>query len=174
MNLKFYLNSFIVCFLVVILFVACHPLEYSDVWIDDARINSETNPSGIDTEKPEFSWKLKSDKRNRYQLAYQIIVLSDATKDTCWNSGKIISDNNILVKYSGNPLESVQQYSWKVKVWDKEGKSSRWSDKSNFSTGLMNEKEWKAQWISSPDTLYSPVFLKEFNIMRFQIWQLFL
>ena len=163
MNTKFHLNSFIVPFLACVLLTACYPREFPDIWIDDARLNSETNPSGIDIERPEFSWKLKSEKRNRYQSAYQIVVLSENTKDTCWNSGKIISDNNILVKYSGTPLKSVHSYTWKVKIWDNEGKSSRWSDDCFFNTGLFNETDWKAQWISSPDTVYSPVFLKEFN-----------
>jgi len=113
--------------------LACHPQKLSDVWIEDGRVNGETNPAGIDIERPDFSWKLKSEKRNRYQSAYQIVVLSDATKDTCWNSGKIISDNNILVKYSGKPLEPVQQYTWRVKIWDTEGKSSRWSDECYYN-----------------------------------------
>ena len=170
-NLKFLKTTFrtFISLAIVILFgvfilLACHPQKFSDVWIDDARINGETNPAGIDRERPDFSWKLRSEKRNRYQSAYQIVVLSDATKDTCWKSGKIISDNNILVKYSGKPLESIHSYTWKVKIWDKEGKSSPWSDDCYFTTGLFNENDWKAQWISSPDSVYSPVFLKEFNL----------
>ena len=142
----------IVVFIGVFLLPTCHPQKLSDVWIDDARLNGETNPTGIDIERPDFSWKLKSEKRNRYQSAYQIVVLLDATKDTCWNSGKIISDNNILVKYSGQPLESVHSYKWKVKIWDNEGQSSPWSDECYFSTGLFHENDWKAQWISSPDS----------------------
>jgi len=99
----------------VFILLACHPKNLSDVWIEDGRVNGETNPAGIDIERPDFSWKLKSEKRNRYQSAYQVVVLSDATKDTCWSSGIISSDNNILVKYSGKPLKPVQYYTWKVK-----------------------------------------------------------
>jgi len=158
------INLVTIVFIGVFIMPACRHQKLSDVWIDDARLNGETNPTGIDIERPDFSWKLKSEKRNRYQSAYQIVVLSDATKDTCWNSGKIISNNNILVKYSGKPLESVHSYRWKVKIWDKEGKSSSWSDEYYFTTGLFNENEWTAQWISSPDSVYSPLFLKEFII----------
>jgi len=164
MNSNILYRTIILSILVHVFFVSGYAQEFSDILIFDTKLDSEKHPNSIDTEKPEFSWKLKSEKRNRYQSAYQIIVLSNATNDTCWNSGKIISDNNILVKYSGKPLESDQQYTWKVKIWDKEGRNSQWSDDSYFSTGLMSENEWKAQWISSPDTVYSPVFLKEFNI----------
>ena len=159
-----YETKLIVGLFSVIFFTSCNFLNFSDIKVLGLKTNSETNPSGIDTEKPDFSWKLKSEKRNRYQSAYQIVVLTDAVKDTCWNSGKIISDNNILVKYSGKPLESVHSYTWKVRIWDSEGESSGWSEENHFSTGLMNQNDWKAQWISSPDSVYSPVFLKEFNI----------
>jgi alpha-L-rhamnosidase len=122
MNIKFHLSSFLLSFLVCMLFSAYHHKEYSDIWIEDARLNSETNPMGIDTEKPDFSWKLKSDIRNQYQSAYQIVVLSQNPKDTCWNSEKIISDNNILLRYSAKPLTSVSSYQWKVRIWDENGK----------------------------------------------------
>lgn len=48
-------------------FIACSVEEYSDISVYDARLNAEVNPTGVDTEKPFFSWKLKSDNRNRFQ-----------------------------------------------------------------------------------------------------------
>jgi hypothetical protein len=163
MSTKNYYKIFAVSFLAIIFLISGCTQKYSALSIYDTRLNSENNPIGIDTENPDFSWKLKSDKRNQSQSAYQILVLLEASKDTCWNSGKIVSDNNILVKYNGNPLKSVSSYTWKVKIWNKEENSSQWSDNNYFSTGLMNEKDYKAQWIGSPDSVYSPVFLKEFN-----------
>ncbi len=164
MSTKIYYKIFDVSSLAIIFLIISCAQKYSAISIYDTRLNSETNPIGIDIVEPDFSWKLKSDKRNQYQSAYQIVVLSEASKDTCWNSGKIVSDNNILVKYKGNPLKSISSYTWKVKIWDKEGNSSRWSDNNYFSTGLFNENDWKAEWISSSDSVYAPVFLKEFNI----------
>jgi len=38
---------------------ACSVGEYSDISVYDARLNAETHPTGIDTEKPGFPWKLK-------------------------------------------------------------------------------------------------------------------
>ncbi|MBV5315507.1 MAG: family 78 glycoside hydrolase catalytic domain [Prolixibacteraceae bacterium] len=142
----------------------CHSQDYSDVTIYETKLNQENNPFGIDNENPEFSWKLKSEKRNRSQKAYQIAVWSENTTDTCWNSGKVISDNNILVKYAGKTLKSVNSYTWKVRIWDNDGKLSSWSKENHFSTGLLSEEDWKADWISTPDSAYSPVFIKEFRI----------
>lgn len=160
-----FLKSLIVGFIFV---TACpfssYSQNYSDVAIYETKLNLENNPIGIDIEKPEFSWKLKSERRNRSQLAYQIIVWSGNTTDTCWNSGKVISDNNIQVKYLGKHLKPVNTYKWKVRIWDQDGKSSYWSKENHFSSGLMSEDDWKADWISTPDSVYSPVFIKEFSI----------
>jgi len=160
-----FLKSLIVGFILV---TACpfssYSQNYSDVAIYETKLNLENNPIGIDIEKPEFSWKLKSERRNRSQLAYQIIVWSENTTDTCWNSGKVISDNNIQVKYLGKHLKPVNTYKWKVRIWDQDGKSSYWSKENHFSSGLMSLDDWKADWISTPDSVYSPVFIKEFSI----------
>ena len=142
----------------------CKAQDYSDVAIYETLLNHQINPIGIDVEKPDFSWKLKSESRKRYQKAYQIIVWSENTTDTCWSSGKVISDNNILVKYAGKPLKPISLYKWKVRIWDNNGKASFWSQEQHFSTGLLSEDDWKAAWISSPDSVYSPVFIKEFRI----------
>jgi alpha-L-rhamnosidase len=144
--------------------LACYSQSYSNVSIYETKLNHEINPIGIDTEKPDFSWKLKSEKRNSYQFAYQIVVLAENTTDTCWNSGMVISDNNILVKYAGKLLKSVNSYRWRVRIWDNDRKTSKWSVENSFTTGLLSEHDWKADWISSPDTFYSPVFVKQFKI----------
>jgi len=46
------------------------------------------------------------------------------------------------------------------------GKGSPWSTENYFSTGLLSENDWEAEWISSPAKVYSPVFSKEFSIDR--------
>ncbi len=164
MSIKIYLKPFCISFLVSIYLISCQTADYSDISIFDARINDEVNPIGIDIARPDFSWKLISEQRNQNQAGYQVVVLNENSKDTCWNTGKILSDNNILVKYSGKSLNPVNSYIWKVRIWDKEGRTSRWSEDNHFSTGLLGEDDWKAEWISSPDTVYSPVFIKEFRI----------
>ena len=90
---KFAIKSILIGFLINIIFISCQAQNYSDISIDGTKINDETNPIGIDIQAPDFSWKLLSEKRNRYQSAYQVIVLDKDTKATCWNSGKVISDN---------------------------------------------------------------------------------
>lgn len=161
-------NTFKICIVVSALSIFVISKSYSqsdsNITMYEASVNHQINPIGIDDARPDFSWKLKSNTRKKYQNAYQIVVWHKNTKDTFWNSKKVISDNNILVKYAGKKLKSVRNYSWKVRIWDNNGKTSSWSKEQYFSTGLMSEDDWQAEWISTPDSLYAPVFIKEFRI----------
>ncbi len=143
---------------------SCNSQPYSNVTIYVSSLNHEINPIGIDDVQPDFSWKLKSDTRKKHQKGYQIVVWFENTTDTFWNSGKVISDNNIQVKYAGKPLKMVSAYKWKVRIWDNDGKASSWSKENHFSVGLLSENDWKADWISTPDSVYAPVFVKKFRV----------
>jgi len=48
-----------------------------------------TDPVGLDTHVPRFSWQLVSDKRSSSQVAYEIKLSSG--KSTVWNTGKVMS-----------------------------------------------------------------------------------
>ncbi|KOS08227.1 alpha-L-rhamnosidase [Flavobacterium akiainvivens] len=130
-----------------------------------------TNPLGIDTPQPHFSWKLESDKRNVMQSAYEIKVTTDEAglkSKVLWTSGKVTSDQSLYVPYGGSALASGQRYYWQVRVWDNKGKASGWSTPAYWQMGLLKEADWKAQWISpgyEEDPLRAcPLMRKEFSI----------
>ncbi len=135
-----------------------------------------TNPVGIGTTVPRLSWILTSGVQDQAQTAYQVLVassvklLSEAKADF-WNSGKVGSDQSILVEYDGKSLKSRDICWWKVRVWDKDGKASAWSEPASFEIGLLEADDWKADWIRSSirfTEVYhpSPIFRKEFNLGR--------
>ena len=109
-------------------------------------------PLGVETLNPRFSWKHFSDERNFVQSAYQIEVSDDALKidlANMWNSGKVIGNQSILVPYSGNKLNSMTTYFWRVRTWDKNGSVSNWSETYSFSMGVLSESDWQnAKWIA--------------------------
>lgn len=130
------------------------------------------NPLGIGKTEPRLSWVLISDQQNQYQTAYQVLaasspkLLSEKTADL-WNSGKIETDRSIQVKYAGEQLGSRDICWWKVRVWDKEGRASSWSEPASFEIGLLGAEDWQAKWIKSAikfeEALHpSPMFRKEF------------
>ncbi|MCX7887746.1 MAG: alpha-L-rhamnosidase N-terminal domain-containing protein, partial [Verrucomicrobiae bacterium] len=109
------------------------------------RCEYRVNPLGIDQRKPRLSWTLASDQPNQKQTAYRILVTSDGK--TLWDSGKVTSDETVAVVYDGPPLRSGQRCDWKVKVWDKNGNESDWSQPAFWTMGLLEPSDWKTEWI---------------------------
>lgn len=111
-----------------------------------------TNPVGYYTNELDFSWKLPENVQG--QSAYRITAAStrellDAAPDL-WDSGKVMSDQSIFVKYSGKDLHSRQQVYWRVMYWDQDGNPSEWSETAEVELGLLDNNDWSGKWISYP------------------------
>ncbi|MCU0390945.1 MAG: glycoside hydrolase family 78 protein [Thermoflexibacter sp.] len=127
------------------------------------------NPIGLDVKQPRFTWTLVSSQRNVMQTAYEIKVMKG--KNTVWSSGKVNSDQSVLVEYQGAPLESNQKYLWQVRVWDNQGNTSAWTTPAFWHTAFFNQSDWKAKWIKAgfeEDTTNrpSPYFRRNFNLKK--------
>src|SRR5690606_23973505 len=127
-----------------------------------------SDPMGIDTEQPRFSWNLISDERNISQSSYQIIVSpfrEEAGSETepVWDTGKTDSGNTIHIEYSGKPLQSNTKYQWQVCSWIDE-ETFVWSEPSCFHTGILDKDEWNAKWITTQSQVAdkSPLLRKKF------------
>lgn len=131
--------------------VSTGSFAFDGIRVEDPKCEMLVNPMGIDAVKPRFSWQINSNERAVKQTAYQIIVASSAERlsnneGDLWNSGKIRSDQSILVEYAGKPLASRRQYFWKVKVWTNKGEEE-WTRPASFTMGLLHPSDWKAKWI---------------------------
>ncbi|MBN1184852.1 MAG: family 78 glycoside hydrolase catalytic domain [Bacteroidales bacterium] len=163
--------------------------------IAEIKCDQKINPTGIG-KTPKFSWIMTSEERNQSQTAYQIIVSDEENtlrknEGNHWNSGKVESDQSLSIPYEGMPLEAGKTYFWKVKIWDKEGGESSWSETGTFITALFDSTDWSgAKWIGYEelaDSLYLvpgvspwfssakgkaelravvPLFRKEFSIAK--------
>jgi len=110
------------------------------------------NPLGIEAAHPRLSWALTSAERAQAQTAYQILVASSEEKlkaggGDLWDSGKVASDQSIQVPYQGKALDSRQRCYWKVRVWDKQGDVSGYSEAAHWEMGLLSPDDWQARWI---------------------------
>ena len=113
------------------------------------------NPLGLDTDKPRFSWIVEDAAPGARQTAYQVQAASSEGnlakgEADLWDSGKVASDETLGIEYNGRPLASRLQAWWRVKVWDGAGNASPWSRPARFSIGLLDPRDWKAQWIGAP------------------------
>src|SRR3954464_12784484 len=94
------------------------------------------NPLAVQNQ-PRLSWQLVSKESDASQIGYQVLVASSEEKlkndyGDIWNSGRVNSDKNLHIPYGGNPLKNEAKYFWKVKVWNQEGKISKWSETAFF------------------------------------------
>ena len=144
--------------------------------IRDLTCEYKKNPIGISTKFPRLSWKIISDEMNQVQTAYQILVASSpglltTSRADLWNSQKTQSSQSVHVEYAGKELGSRQKCWWIVRIWDKNGRVSMWSQPAYFEMGLLNPDDWQAQWIKTAidfdEYSYpSPYMRKEFFITK--------
>jgi alpha-L-rhamnosidase len=118
-----------------------------------------SNPINVDEPQPRLSWKLMSvlaDARAMEQRAYRLLVASSAQllssdQGDLWDSGKIQSNESILIAYSGEPLSSFSRCYWKVMVWDQDGAPSAWSEPALWENALVESKDWRGNWLMVPE-----------------------
>jgi len=141
----------------------------SDVTVSDLRCEYGVNPLGIDVTAPRLSWIMHSPSRGQVQAAYQILVantpekLADNTGDL-WDSARVASNQTNQVEYKGKHLESQMRCFWKVRIWDKSGKVSLWSEPAFWSMGLLNEDDWHAHWIGATTKAQTLLLRREFVV----------
>jgi hypothetical protein len=134
------------------LFFSCIRKDLSDIYPADLKCNNLTNPAGTDA-VPLFGWRVSAESRGKMQSAWQVILDEDQKtlvqeNSAIWNSGKVFSNQNSWITYTGPDIEPAKKYFWKVRIWDEDGKSSAWSESASFITGLFDDKDWSdARWI---------------------------
>ncbi len=154
-----------------ILFCICTKKNITGVVPIELRCEYQVNPLGIDVTNPRLSWILKSDIRNQKQTAYQVLVASteeNLKKDNSdlWDSGQVPSEQSIHIEYNGKPLNSQMRCYWKVRVWDKNGNASAWSNNAFWTMGLLNESDWNANWIGTDDNKKIIILRHDFNVEK--------
>jgi len=146
---KLFTFSFCVFLFTGLLFGAIKPVQLTCEYL--------TDPMVVDVLNPRLSWINLADEheRGQAQTAWEIRVAGSmeklmAGKADLWNSGKINSDASVNIGYDGEALKSRQDCWWQVRVWDRDGNASAWSEPAFWSMGILNPGEWKALWIGAP------------------------
>ena len=128
-----------------------YPASVNGFHVIDFRTENLVAPQGVDARFPRFSWKLFSQDLNEKQGAYQITITKPYDNEKLvWDSGKVDSDEQLYVKYAGEPLEPATEYMVELNVWNQKGdrKSQIYAP---FSTGLFptdsDPSPWKGKWI---------------------------
>lgn len=141
----------------VFLFIALSHLSLLAVTVGKPaylRCEYLVTPLGVDVLSPRLSWKLPVGVET--QTSYQVVVGVDSARvasgiGDSWDSGKV-SASDVLAVYSGKAIEPYTRYYWKVYIWDNDNVYT--SDVTYFETGLMDECNWKGNWISDTHNIH--------------------
>lgn len=146
--------------------ITCAPLAaQTGPGFGSLKCEQETDPVGIETPSPRFSWQLVSPERGCRQTAYRIVVAGTekdaaAGRATMWDSGKVPGEQSLLIPYNGQPLGAAETYYWSVRVWGPDGKPSAWSPAQRFTMGLPDREDWSgARWIALEEDVDSLIVI---------------
>src|SRR5690349_16949968 len=102
---------------------------------------------GIGTSHPRLSWIVETETQGWYQKAYEIEAY-DANSSLRVSTGRVESDQSILVAWPFEPLQSREQVSLRVRVWGNDGSDSAWSEPASLEAGLLHSEDWSAEFVS--------------------------
>lgn len=81
-----------------------------------------------------------------------------------WTSGHVASTDQIMVGYEGNALAPRQLCWWRVKVWNEDGKPSRWSEPQRFAVGIIAPDTIQGSFIGmAAESDDAPLLRKQFS-----------
>ncbi|HVN82475.1 MAG TPA: glycoside hydrolase family 78 protein [Terriglobia bacterium] len=129
----------------------------TDPNVDQLRCEYRVNPLGVDVPAPRLSWIMSPPEgglRGARQTAYHVLVASSPAilledRGDLWDTGQVLSDQSAQLPYAGKPLRSSQGVYWKIRIWDQQGRPSPWSRPANWTMGILNDSDWRANWITA-------------------------
>jgi len=132
-----------------------------------------TNPVGLDSPSPRFTWMIRSDRKGCLQASYSLQIASspellEKGKADIWDSGVVRCGESRAVYHAAKALQSHTVYYWRVQVRDRSGRNGC-SPIATFETAKMNAKDWDAAWITDHFTKEfrkSPMLRKNFNLTK--------
>jgi len=121
------------------------------VWeISRITVDHVISPINIENSIPNISWQIASSGKRQMQSAYRMQIASNEQKLNSgsydyWDSGKIKSSQSSNIYPHEINLKSNSDYYVKVTSWNQDGLES--SAMTSFSTSLLKQSDWVAQWI---------------------------
>jgi alpha-L-rhamnosidase len=126
----------------------------ADVRVRALRFEHLREPFGIGERRPRLSWKVATEAPGWRQAAYEVEV---GGADP-WTSGRVESDESVLVSWGAPALRSRERRSVRVRVWGADGNGpSAWSEPAVVEAGLLDSADWSAELIAPEGEEERPV-----------------
>jgi alpha-L-rhamnosidase len=133
------------------------------------RIEHLRDVFGIGTDRPRLSWTIETEGKGWRQAGYEIESY-DADGKVHGQTGRIESDQSVLVAWPFEPLSSRERVTLRVRAWSMDGEASAWSDSVPIEVGFLHEEDWTARFVG-PDwdedltrSQPAPLLRREFDV----------
>jgi alpha-L-rhamnosidase len=113
------------------------------------RIEHQRQAFGIGTDRPRLSWIVETETQGWHQAAYEMEAY-DAEGKLCGQTGRVESDQSVLIDWPFEPLSSRERVTVRARVWGMDGGASDWSESVPIEVGLLHPEDWTARFIG-PD-----------------------
>jgi alpha-L-rhamnosidase len=140
----------------------------SEVTIIDVRFEHLRDAFGIGVAQPRLSWIVVTTIENWRQSGYEIQVYGPDGQ-LRGQTGRVESDQSVLVPWPFAPLASREHLQVRVRTWGVDGQPSAWSKSAPVEAGLLHTSDWIARFVTpdwEEDTSRPqpcPLLRREFN-----------
>ncbi len=123
--------------------------EAGDTRIADVHVEHRRDALGVGTGTPRLSWTVATATEGWRQAAYEIEAhgLDGPFQN---QTGRVESDQSVLVPWPFAPLQSRERVAVRVRVWGVDGQAAAWSAPQEVEVGLLHPDDWTARFVT-PD-----------------------
>ena len=121
----------------------------SQAAISDLRFEHLREAVGTGCARPRLSWLIRTDEPGWRQSAYELEAATP-TGTSLGSTGRVDSDQSVLVPWGFGPLTSRTRVLVRVRVWDHGDRVTDWSRWHAVEAGLLGASDWTASFIT-PD-----------------------
>ncbi len=119
----------------------------AEATIASIRAEQRDDALGVASASPRLSWKVSTEVEGWLQRAYELEL--DRGGQT-FATGVVESRDSVLLRWPFDPLNSRERVYIRVRAHDCSGLMTRWSDPLAIEAGLLEARDWTAQFIG-PD-----------------------
>jgi alpha-L-rhamnosidase len=119
------------------------------VVIDELRLEHCRETLALGTAQPRLSWTMTTSIAGWRQSAYELEASPRHGRPRA-RTGRVPSDESVLVAWPFDALSSREQVDVRVRVWGANGEAGDWSDTCHVEAGLLDVADWRARFMT-PD-----------------------
>jgi len=124
---------------------------------------------GLGEERPRLSWIVDTTTAGWRQTGYEIEAYGPEGR-LRGQTGRVESDQPVLVPWPFDPLSSRERLAIRMRVWGVDGLPSAWSELYPVEAGLLSASDWTARFVTpdwDEDTTRpqpSPLLRRKFDV----------